>query len=142
MVEQLPCLIDLHMRNRLLRSLIFILAAGAILLLYFFVKPANGNLPKCLFHEMTNLYCPGCGVQRSLHALLHGHVLEAIDYNLMFILFMPLIIYFVVVFVLDKKYPLSSFIYTRTFSLSILIFVIGFWVLRNLPFAPFNWLAP
>src|SRR5688572_30991453 len=85
------------MNSRVLRISIFIIAAGAILLLYFFVEPKNGILPKCFFHELTGLYCPGCGVQRSFHALLNGHILTAIDYNLLFILFLPMILY------LDRK---------------------------------------
>jgi len=67
------------------------MAAGAVLLLYFFVEPKNGILPKCFFHVLTGLYCPGCGVQRSFHALLNGHILTAIDYNLLFILFLLLL---------------------------------------------------
>src|SRR4030095_10788973 len=104
------------MRERYLKISIFIVAAGAALLLYFFVEPKNGNLPKCFFHELTGLYCPGCGVQRSFHALLNGHVLTAIDYNLLFILLLPLIIYFILAFALGKKLPSSSFIYKSTFS--------------------------
>ena len=135
-------LIKLSMNYRLIKISIFIVAAGAALLLYFFVEPKNGNLPKCLFHELTNLYCPGCGVQRSFHALLHGHFLRAIDYNLLFILSLPLITYFIVAFLLDKKHTPSSFIYKPTFAIAVVIFVVSFWLLRNIPFAPFSWLAP
>ena len=130
------------MSIRILKISIFVIAAGAILLLYFFVEPKNGNLPKCVFHELTSLFCPGCGVQRSFHALLNGHILTAIDYNLMFILFLPLIIYFILAFTLGKKYSTSSFIYKPVFSFTVLIGVVSFWVLRNIPFAPFSWLAP
>ena len=130
------------MRNRYIKFSIFIIAAGAILLLYFFVEPKNGNLPKCFFHELTGLYCPGCGVQRSFHALLNGHILTAIDYNLLFILFLPLIIYFILAFALGKKHPYSSFIYKSTFSFTVVIVVVSFWVLRNIPIMPFSWLAP
>ncbi|TMI88752.1 MAG: DUF2752 domain-containing protein, partial [Bacteroidetes bacterium] len=77
------------MRNRYIKFSILFIAAGATLLLYFFIEPKNGNLPKCFFHELTGFYCPGCGVQRSFHALLNGHILTAIDYNLLFILFLP-----------------------------------------------------
>ena len=118
------------------------MAAGAVLLLYFFVEPKNGILPKCFFHELTGLYCPGCGVQRSFHALLNGHILTAIDYNLLFILFLPLIIYFILAFALGKKHPYSSFIYKSTFSFTVVIVVVSFWVLRNIPMVPFSWLAP
>ena len=130
------------MRNRYIKFSIFIIAAGAILLLYFFVEPRNGILPKCFFHELTGLYCPGCGVQRSFHALLNGHILTAIDYNLLFILFLPLIIYFILAFALGKKHPYSSFIYKSTFSFTVVIVVVSFWVLRNIPIMPFSWLAP
>jgi hypothetical protein len=130
------------MHNRYLKISLFIVAAGAALLLYFFVEPKNGNLPKCLFHELTNLYCPGCGVQRSFHALLHGHLLTAINYNLLFILFLPFIIYFILAFEFDKKHSRSSFIYKANFGIAVVIIFVSFWILRNLPFAPFSWLAP
>ena len=130
------------MNSRILRISILIIAAGVILLLYFFVEPKNGILPKCFFHELTGLYCPGCGVQRSFHALLNGHILTAIDYNLLFILFLPLIIYFILAFALSKKHPSSSFIYKPVFSFTVVIVVVSFWVLRNIPVIPFSWLAP
>ncbi|HET6723946.1 MAG TPA: DUF2752 domain-containing protein [Chitinophagaceae bacterium] len=128
--------------HKFLKISIFIIAAGCILLLYYFVEPKNGNLPTCFFHEITGLYCPGCGVQRSFHALLRGYVSTAMSYNLLFVLYLPLIIYFVLGFVLGKKYSSSSFIYQPKFSFAVLIIVISFWVLRNFPFAPFSWLAP
>ena len=130
------------MRNRYIKFSIFIIAAGAILLLYFFVEPKNGNLPKCFFHELTRLYCPGCGAQRSFHALLNGHIITAVDYNLLFILFLPLIIYFILAFALGKKHAATSFIYKPVFSFTVLVVVVSFWILRNIPFAPFSWLAP
>jgi hypothetical protein len=130
------------MRNPYIKFSIFFIAAGVILLLYFFVEPRNGILPKCFFHELTGLYCPGCGLQRSFHALLNGHILTAIDYNLLFILFLPLIIYFILAFALGKKHPSSSFIYKSTFSFTVVIMVVSFWVLRNIPYTPFSWLAP
>lgn len=130
------------MNNRFFRISILIIAAGAVLLLYFFVEPKNGILPKCFFHELTGLYCPGCGVQRSFHALLNGHILTAIDYNLLFILFLPLIIYFILSFALGKKHPSTSFIYKSAFSFTVVIVVVSFWVLRNIPHTPFSWLAP
>lgn len=129
------------LNNNIFR-IVLITAAGAILLLYFFVEPRNGNLPKCLFHELTGLYCPGCGGQRSLHALLHGHILAAISYNLLFVLLMPLLVYFLFRFISGKKYESSSFIYKAHFSSAVAIVFVSFWILRNIPMMPFSWLAP
>ena len=129
------------LNNKLFRILT-IVAAGAVLLLYFFVEPKNGNLPKCLFHELTGFYCPGCGGQRAFHALLNGHFLTAISFNLLFVLLLPFIIYFMFVFISGKRYSTGSFIYRSGFSLTIAIVVVSFWILRNIPVAPFSWLAP
>ena len=130
------------MNSRVFKISIFSIAAGTILLLYFLVEPKNGNLPKCFFHELTGLYCPGCGGQRSLHSLLNGNILTAMSYNLLFILLLPLIVYFIIVFLSGKKYKSSSFIYNSRFSLVIAIVVVSFWILRNIPVLPFSWLAP
>ena len=130
------------MNIKFLRSLIFILAAGCILLLYFLVEPKNGNLPTCFFNQITGFYCPGCGVQRSFHALLNGDISTALGCNLLFVLCLPFIIYFVLGYILEKKQSCPSLIYKPNFSLMVLIVVISFWVLRNLPFTPFCWLAP
>lgn len=45
----------------------------------------EGRIP-CLFHELTGLYCPGCGGTRALKALLMGRPLLSILYH-------PLIFY-------------------------------------------------
>jgi hypothetical protein len=127
--------------NRTFRILIA-LAAGAGLLLYFFIEPKNGNLPKCIFHQLTGLYCPGCGGQRSFHAILNGHLMTAIDYNLLFVLLLPFVVYFIFVFIAGKKYRDSSFVYKTGFSSAIAVIVISFWILRNIPVFPFSWLAP
>jgi Ca2+/Na+ antiporter len=130
------------MNTRAIRFSILIIAAGAILLLYFFVEPKDGNLPKCFFNQLTGYYCPGCGVQRSFHSLLHGNVLSAMSFNLLFVLMLPLIFYFLYQFLMGKKYTPGSFIYNKKFSIAIAALFICFWLLRNIPASPFSWLAP
>lgn len=38
-------------------------------------------MPKCPLKQLTGLNCPGCGIQRAIHALVHGKFAEAISYN-------------------------------------------------------------
>ncbi len=38
-------------------------------------------LPQCPFNTVTGLYCPGCGITRSITALLQGDPLAALRYN-------------------------------------------------------------
>jgi hypothetical protein len=60
----------------------------------------------CLFHRLTGLECPGCGMTRAFHALTHGHVDEALGFNL---LSLPLFIALAVVLVLDLVYIARGF---------------------------------
>lgn len=65
-------------------SLAMISAAAAVALLVscFFLDPAAAPVfPKCLFHALTGLYCPGCGTLRAMHLILHGHLTESIQMN-------------------------------------------------------------
>ncbi len=45
----------------------------------------EGRIP-CLFHELTGLYCPGCGGTRAAKALLCGHPVLSLQYH-------PLVLY-------------------------------------------------
>lgn len=38
-------------------------------------------VPKCLFHSLTGLDCPGCGSQRAIAAATHGRWADAWNFN-------------------------------------------------------------
>lgn len=46
----------------------------------------------CIFHEVTGLYCPGCGGTRAVKALLAGRIITSFVYN-------PIVIYGAVMYV-------------------------------------------
>jgi hypothetical protein len=93
---------------------------------------------------LTNLDCPGCGSQRALHALLHGNIIAAADQNLLAVLSVPFLFYSAIVnsanILFNKKWKQQIF-YSANFVRVVLIFVLLFWVLRNIPAPPFSWLA-
>lgn len=71
-------------------------AAGAGAALLMFVDPNEpGNLlPKCPFKLLTGLNCPGCGLTRMIHALLHGDVVAAWHFNaVLLVLGLPLLVW-------------------------------------------------
>ncbi|MEZ3518508.1 MAG: DUF2752 domain-containing protein [Muribaculaceae bacterium] len=62
----------------------------ALVILLWKVNPAESIwMPKCMIHTLTGWQCPGCGISRALHALLHGHFAEAIRYNYFLLLSIP-----------------------------------------------------
>ncbi len=130
--------------NYLLLVLVPALAA------FFYVyDPANSEdkhlFLQCLFYKTTGLYCPGCGGQRAVHQLLHGNLIQAARYNLLLVIFLPLLILGAVIYVRNAfsadKYH-WGFLYRPLTTWVLLSLILLFWVLRNLPLYPFGLLAP
>jgi hypothetical protein len=126
--------------------LILFTAAVAGSLLYFYFDPELSRFfPACPLYRLTGIFCPGCGSQRAFHDLIHGHPLLAAEHNLLFIVFLPLIVLSAVLFGMDvflhKKASLKIFT-SALFTRITLVVIVIFWVLRNVPVEPFIWLAP
>ena len=111
------------------------------LLVFFLFDPTKVSIfPPCVFHQLTGLDCPGCGAQRALHQLLHGHIIPALRLNAMFVLSLPIVALYGPGFVLRSFKGERTGINTRW-----LWFFLGAWVafgfLRNLPIPLFQWFA-
>lgn len=134
------------MRKYLLLILAVLLPIAVAFVYYAMYDMQGENNALCSFRELTGLECPGCGGQRSMHFLLHGDVLQALRYNAFFVIALPFLAYFyimfVLVYVLKKERFLKSFVFTSWFGFGLLIVVILFFISRNIPFSPFIYLAP
>jgi len=112
------------------------------LILAFFYRKYNpeGNVlfPKCPFKEITGFKCPGCGSQRAIHHLLNFDVLAATRENVILVISIPYIL--LGVFFDSVKTPTPAMLKARKFLFGqkaimvILLIIIGFWILRNLPY--------
>lgn len=60
--------------------------AGAIAALFFFPPEQFRFYPRCSFHVLTGLQCPGCGDLRAAHRLLHGDFAAAWQLNALAVL--------------------------------------------------------
>jgi ABC-type Na+ efflux pump permease subunit len=133
-------------RRPVLQITIIGIAVIGLSLLYFFYPATNTSAhPKCPFNQITGLYCPGCGSQRAVSALLHGNLSNAINFNILFVISTPFILYSAFIFIWNtfsnKKFSQQIF-YRPLFTRILFIAILAFWILRNIPIAPFNWLAP
>ena len=58
-----------------------ILGAASVVGLYALDPTRYMLTPPCPYLTLTGFACPGCGVTRALHFLLHGEVTHAFAYN-------------------------------------------------------------
>jgi hypothetical protein len=108
-------------------------AACVVLLLVPPGSPHAKWLPKCMFHQLTGLYCPGCGATRALSAMLHGDLKSSLHNNLLLFPLLALIAVLIVKPEISLKRPVA---------ITIVAVVLLFTILRNIPVAPFTYLAP
>lgn len=133
-------------KNETRRLLFFSSAVLALTLLYFFNDARlPGFFPRCPFNLFTGFYCPGCGSQRAVSSLLHADFLQAIHFNLLLVISLPLVVYSATVSLLNaigERQYIQHIFYSPGFTKIVLVFVIAFWILRNIPVHPFVLLAP
>lgn len=119
--------------------LFFIIVLGATYLLFIF--KTNRYIP-CLFHKITGLYCPGCGITRMIQAIVRLEFVEAFWYNPLVFCLIPFIGLYLINLIrsnLNKK-KLFGDKTRKVFWNVTLVITIAFWVLRNIPALSF--LAP
>lgn len=75
--------------NTSLRVLLCTLAIVVIVSLYVFDPSEYFWMPKCPTKLIFGIDCPGCGLQRAIHALLHGDIVKAINYNPFLVFALP-----------------------------------------------------
>lgn len=121
------------------------IAAPLVFLGGFFYLYRYGSPFVCTFHAFTGLYCPGCGAGRALFSLVHGDFGAALRYNAFFLLAFPLVAYYLakqyIRFVFHRD-PLPFFHVTLSTYNRVMLAIVAFWILRNIPCVPFTFLAP
>lgn len=104
-----------------------------------------GFILKCPFYFFTGYLCPGCGSQRAIAALLHGNLTDAIHSNILLVILIAVLVLRVVMQIIGERFYIMPTIYETktTVNLKIItIMLIGFGVIRNIPFPLFSCFVP
>jgi Protein of unknown function (DUF2752) len=123
-------------------GLVFLLVVGVLILLNFDPVQYSRFFPQCSFKKLTGFHCPGCGLTRAAHALVHGDILRALSMNVFFIGGAPL--FALMVLNHFKRLPKFLVPFTNAISKPVpwLVLLMSFWIARNIPYYPFTLLAP
>ena len=122
---------------------LFLAAASGVALILSRFSPTRIKLPPCFFHELTGIYCPGCGSTRATRRLLCGDVVGAFRYNPLLVVLLPPLAIQIVLHFYDLWH--ERFPYRRgslTVAFVYLALVVVFMIARNLPFDCCEWLRP
>ena len=97
----------------------------------------------CIFHKITKLYCPGCGVTRMLFSMIKLEFYQAFRYNPLVFIYFPFImfysIYRIVIYINNKKDNIITKI-PKNIILTLVIITIVYGFLRNTDI--FSYLKP
>jgi hypothetical protein len=130
--------------RRVVGGVLFLAVLGAGWLWANDPELGRGFLPPCVWFVATGTYCPGCGITRALHDLLHGRMLAALDHNALGLLVLTITAGVLVkpCWVALRENTWKSPVLPQPTARWLLIGGIAWAVLRNLPWAPFTILAP
>ena len=130
----------------LLKITLIACVIGGIFLTYFIFNPSSHSFfVPCPFKYLTGYHCPGCGSQRVIHKLLHGELLAAFRLNPLMILSLPLIFFGLRAMTLNFIYNTElrvKLFYSNLFIYIYFGIVLVYWIVRNIPYTPFSYLAP
>ncbi len=110
-----------------------------------FFDPAKANFfPVCPLLALTGFACPGCGLTRGFHALFHGDIIPALDFNLLVPVWAAIFgwVFISLVLLAVRGRGLYMWPTKPGFMVTFLIVLLTFGVLRNIPLWPFTILFP
>lgn len=130
--------------NQRLLGVSLLFGAAGLVLLRVFDPATSGVFPPCPVRYLTGFYCPGCGSLRAMHALLHGDLLTALAMNPLMMITLPVVSYGLLSAGLRelRGKGLPQVMLPAWWIRALCVLFVLYGVARNLPFHPFNLLAP
>lgn len=122
--------------SRRSKYIIIAIAAISVMIAAIFLYAVNPldsvYAPKCIFHMVTGLQCPGCGSQRAIHALLHLDIAQALRYNALLVISIPFLTLLIAAWCLRKRIPrLYDKVNSQAVIWTVLAVIAAWWILRN-----------
>jgi len=100
----------------------------------------NGPLPVCPTKALLGIDCPGCGSLRMLYSLMHGNLGAAARFNALGLAAVVLVVWAYLAWTYGRVSGrrVLSWQHRRWAAMVTLVLVVTWFVVRNIPFAPFT----
>lgn len=125
-------MLSVYLKKPFVWILLVVIIVGT-LIIYYYINPSSRIwFPQCPVKLLTGYSCPGCGIQRAFHALLHGNVGQALAYNYFFVLSVPYFILACIALILRGKFSnFEKIVEGRTLALIYVVCYCAWFVIRN-----------
>ena len=116
-----------------------VIGVGAVI---WFADPTTpgGLSPPCPIDAFLHVNCPGCGSARCLYSLMHGDLARALRYNVLLVVVLVSTVLAAITYAVarwrDHRLPVQR--HAKHASLAFLAAALIWFVVRNIPVAPFD----
>jgi uncharacterized protein DUF2752 len=96
---------------------------------------ATGAYPSCAVRSVTGWWCPGCGLTRAVHHLMHGDIGRAFGYNALVAPIVALLVLTWIAWLMEsggRRYPWVHRTAVPAW-IALAVAALAFTVLRNVP---------
>ncbi|GAA3507737.1 DUF2752 domain-containing protein [Actinomadura keratinilytica] len=116
-----------------------LLTCAAVLYVAAVDPNEDGRYPTCPFLALTGYQCPGCGSLRTVHALAHGRLGEALGLNVFVVAMLPVLAFFWLRWTIARAgdRPTRTKAGDPRLIWALFALIMVFWLVRNLPFGEF-----
>ena len=100
----------------------------------------GGPLPVCPTKALLGIDCPGCGSARMLYSLMHGNLVAAARFNALGLAALVLLVWAYLAWTYGRVTGrrVRGWQHHRWSAMVTLSLVMAWFVVRNIPFAPFS----
>lgn len=131
--------------SRAVAPLAVVLGSVSVCAFVAFADPTTpgGISPPCPTKALLGIVCPGCGSARMLYSLIHGDMRAALAYNALGVIVVALLLWSFIAWTLRRINGrlIPRWEHVRWAPVAIGVAIVVWFVVRNLPFAPFDALA-
>lgn len=129
-------------QHRVIGPTAVLAGAAAVGTLVWFADPTTpgGIIPPCPTNALLHINCPGCGMSRAVYCLLHGDLGGALHYNAVGVLALGFLAVAFVTYTVGlwRGRRIRGWQQWRYTPMVVLIVTLTWFVIRNIPIAPFD----